>query len=339
MPILTYTSTIPTDDVNITYDMLLRRGKEKRTEEKDDDSCLGWRYATRVLPDGTTQDEYRPLTILDVLFPEEGDKVSVRNRHTICQNYAYNAMKATCRFSPSMVAFQEMRIDFGMPGLRPLAPDAALVSGVKKPKDFNWSTFYVKEEGATVELVMEITSPTTRYLDVDPSLLTENERNEFLRKKQAFPELRPKWEIYAEAGVRIYVVQDEAHRIGLTSPPVFVYYLDEVTKKYVLCQPDALGRVWIEITNMFIGTHNGDVSWFDKHGIEIADYTEMTQARYMAEERAQYIVERLQKTEERVRDTTQREMARKMLAKGIEPSTIADITSLSVDDVIALVKR
>ncbi len=341
------------------------------TTERAEEEEFGWRYSTRVLPDGTEISEYRPLTILDVLFPEEGDEVSVRNRHTISQTYSYNAMRASSQHKPSMVVLKEMRIDLGLPGLRPVAPDAALVSGIKRPKNYNWSTFYVKDEGAKVEVVLEITSPGTRCLDMDPSLLTEKELRLFEYKKREHPGLRSKWEIYAEAGIAVYIVLDlpDDDAPEGTLPKLYVYCLNRLGF-YDLCQPDTHGRVWIEAAKMYVGLGKDDICWFHEQGHKVVDYTEMVQARRIAEERAEYVVQRLDEADERAREAderareaeelarlerertreaeelarlerertreTQRNTVRNLQAKGFEPSLIADITGLSLADISAL---
>ncbi len=312
---------------------------EKQPAYTTEDETLGWRYSTRVLPDGTRIRERHPLTILDILFPEEGDEVSIRNRHAIIQTSAYNAMSMSCRNNPSMVAFKEMRIDFGLPNLRPLTPDAALVSGITKPKDYDWSTFYVKEEGATVELVLEVTSPATRHIDVEPSLLTPREQKMFQRQIVDYPTLRSKWEIYAEAGVLVYIVIDNPEDKEDGVPLLYVYHLNALRKMYTRCYPDSQGRFWIHPLRMYIARGTRTIDWFDDTEHEVVDYARLTdayqetkQARKIAEERATYAVKRLDQAME-----AQHQTVRNMVAKGFELSFIAELTGLSLDDIAALV--
>lgn len=311
---------------------------EQQPEHTTEEETLGWRYSKQVLLDGTHIRERHPLTILDILFPEEGDEVSVRNRHAITQTSAYDVMSMSTRNNPSMVAFKEMRIDFGLPSLRPLAPDAALVSGITKPKDYNWSTFYVKEEGATVELVMEITSPATRHIDVEPSMLTTREQHVFQRQLVEYPMLRSKWEIYAEAGVRIYIVIDDPEETG--APFLYFYRLNALKKIFTRCYPDAQGRFWIPPLRLYIARGTHTIKWLDDTGHEVVDYAKLTdayqetkKARKIAEERATYAVKRLDQAME-----TQRQTVRNMVAKGFETSLIAELTGLSLDDIAALVE-
>src|SRR4051812_11009031 len=44
-----------------------------RTDAEDDPFRYGWRFVKRQRPDGTVDLEQVPLTLEDLLFPEEGD--------------------------------------------------------------------------------------------------------------------------------------------------------------------------------------------------------------------------------------------------------------------------
>jgi hypothetical protein len=49
----------------------------------DDPFRYGWRYVKRVLPDGTVDLEQMPLTLEDVLHPQEEDHISYTNLHVM----------------------------------------------------------------------------------------------------------------------------------------------------------------------------------------------------------------------------------------------------------------
>ena len=56
------------------------------------------------------------------------------------------------------------RVDWNIPGVRPLAPDVAVFFNVQRRDD--WETFNVKAEGAIPALVVEVTSRSTRKNDL-----------------------------------------------------------------------------------------------------------------------------------------------------------------------------
>ncbi len=362
MPIYTYPSTIEDADV-ATYDDLLIKTKETRTKKQPttilptpigEEGDLGWRYETVVLPDGSESWEYRPLTLIDLLYPQEEDVVSVNYGHSRIQQYVDNALEMCCEMIPASVVFREMRIDFGLPDLAPLAPDLAMVSGVHRIA--KWGTFYVKVEGAKVELVVEITSPSTRLFDVEPSMRTPSEQKRFEQEQIKNPLFRSKWEIYADAGVVVYVVIDDAYGEPGSPPRIYVYRLNGAKKVYKRCTPDKKGRFWVPSVKMYIGVRGSDVVCYDSDGKEIEQFTTMVKMRRVAEERAHYAVERLSEADERAREAdervreaderareaderareVQRQTVHKLLATGFELPMVADITGLTLDAVKAL---
>ena len=54
----------------------------------------GWRYLRRSLPDGSVVTEQVPLTLEDVLHPEEGDQVMHSDAHQRRCVYLYNVFRA-----------------------------------------------------------------------------------------------------------------------------------------------------------------------------------------------------------------------------------------------------
>lgn len=143
----------------------------------------GWRYVRRTLPDGRTVFDQVPLTLEDVLHPQEEDVIVHSDQHENIRVYLREALKARLAADPRVRVFSDLRFAWDVPGLKPLDPDVAIVFGVRKR--CNWSTFDVAKEVVRPALVIEVTSPETRKLDIENKVLE-----------------------YARAGVSLYVIVD-----------------------------------------------------------------------------------------------------------------------------------
>jgi len=151
--------------------------------ETDDPFRYGWRYVRRTQPDGTTVIDEIPLTRNDLLYPEEGDFVVQEPWHTQDFTYCYSALTAWFAAQSTVVVLGDCRVDWGVPGIRPLGPDIVVLYEV--PHWLRQATFHLVDEGGIPVLVVEIASPSTRDND--------------LGIKQAF---------YYQVGVQKYVVVD-----------------------------------------------------------------------------------------------------------------------------------
>ena len=125
----------------------------------------GWRYVPVKAPDGSETFEQVPLTLEDVLFPEEGDFIVQTDGHT--GDVVYLRKPCSSSRSPgsrTTVVLSDCRVDWNLAGVRPLGPDIGVFSGVRRRRD--WATFNLAVEGARPELVVEVTSPDTRKNDL-----------------------------------------------------------------------------------------------------------------------------------------------------------------------------
>ena len=123
----------------------------------------GWRYVRRRLPDGGEVFEQVPLTLEDLLHPEEGDQVPQSRHHQRICRYLVDALEARLASDPTAVVLEDVRIAWDVPDLKPHGPDIAVVFGVHDQR--NWSTFDVAQEGVRPTLIIEVTSPETRVND------------------------------------------------------------------------------------------------------------------------------------------------------------------------------
>jgi Uma2 family endonuclease len=123
----------------------------------------GWRYARQARPDGAVEFAQIPLTLEDVLHPEEEDQIVHSEAHERRNLYMYDVFGAQVADDPTAVVLHDVRIAWDVPGLKAHGPDLAVIRGVRARK--NWSTFDVVEEGVRPDLIVEVTSPETAALD------------------------------------------------------------------------------------------------------------------------------------------------------------------------------
>ena len=97
----------------------------------------------RTQPDGTTVIDEIPLTRDDLLYPEEGDFVVQEPWHTQDFTYCYSALAAWFDAQSNVVVLGDCRVDWGVPGIRPLGPDIVVLYEVPTGfarRRFTWRT-------------------------------------------------------------------------------------------------------------------------------------------------------------------------------------------------------
>jgi hypothetical protein len=131
--------------------------------------------------------EDRPLTEEDYLHPQEEDRFTHNDLHFRMFFYLCHALLFAFRERPRVKLFGRHRIDWQHEGIEPHGPDAAVFNGFDaKPEEYS-GTLPVKDVGAEIVAVFEVTSESTRHVD-------------FGRK----------FEEYAEIGIPYYIVIDAA---------------------------------------------------------------------------------------------------------------------------------
>jgi Uma2 family endonuclease len=220
----------------------------------------GWRYVRRVLPSGEEILDQVPLTLEDTLYPEEEDFIVHNKMHEDTCNYLANVFGARLRDDPTAAVLNDVRVAWDVPGLRPNGPDIAVVRGVREQR--NWSTFDVATEGVRPDLIVEITSP-------------ENRSNDLIAKV----------EIYALAGVPLYIIADT--RIWQDQETLYLIGYRLTPRGYEILAPDERGWLWIDVLGIWLGTQNNRLICFDANGVQIGDYADLDAARIAAEARAE----------------------------------------------------
>ncbi len=219
----------------------------------------GWRYVPVKQPDGRVELEQVPLTLEDLLFPEEGDfEVHYESHDEFCR-YLKTIFKSRVDHDPMGKVLSDCRVRYDVPGLEPLGPDVSVFSNLRN--DWNGGTLEVVETGARPVLVVEVTSPDTR-------------KNDFGIKK----------DYYHRAGVTLYVIVDA--RPGPKGRRVKLHGFRHTPEGYDPLPLDDQRRLRVEPLGIWLAIEEDRIVSFDgETGQPIGDYGEQVQARIEAEAR------------------------------------------------------
>lgn len=231
---------------------------EASAGEAIDPYRYGWRYVQQVSDDGVVMIEQVPLTLEDVLHPEENDQVTHSDAHQRRRRYLCNVLEARFVHDPHTVILDDVRVKWDLPELKPHGPDIMVIRGVRERR--NWSTFDVAAEGVRPTLIVEITSPETRAMD-----------------------LTFKLDEYDLAGVPLYIIVDTVQRRGQEVLRLLGYQQTEAA--YGVLAPDAQGRLFLEPLGIALGVADNELACYDEAGNLLGDYLAIDAARLAAEQR------------------------------------------------------
>jgi colicin import membrane protein len=231
----------------------------------------GWRPVERRREDGTVSVERVPLTLADVLHPQEGDQMPENDAHERRRRYLADVFEARLAGDPTAVVLSNVLIAWDIPGLGGHGPDVAVIQGVRRRR--NWGTFDVAAEGARPALIVELTSPGTAGLD----------RSE-------------KLEEYEQAGVPLYVIVDGVARRQRPTLRLLGYTL--TPSGYQPLAPDERGWLWLAPVRLWLGVEGDEIVCYDEDGRPQGDYRALAVA-VTAAERARMEAERARAEAER----------------------------------------
>jgi colicin import membrane protein len=224
----------------------------------------GWRYIAHPLPDGDVRYEQVPLTLEDVLHPQEGDFIVQNERHHRRCTYLYDVARAQLADDPTAAVLSDVRIAWDVTPPKAHGPDLAVIFGVREHRP--WGTFDVAIEGARPSLIIEVTSPETAHLDRGVK------RDE-----------------YAEVGVPLYIIVDTVIEQGASRLRLLGYTLTPAG--YQPLTPDERGRLWLPPLRAWLGIADNEIVCYDEAGNPLGDYAAVsaslraeTAARLAAEE-------------------------------------------------------
>ncbi len=228
-----------------------------------DPYVYGWRDVCVTLPNGEQQWQRIPLTLADVLHPQEEDMLMPTEEHQRWRNYLYSVMTALLMDQPAAIVLSDTNVAWDVPDIAPHRPDIAVIFDVRQPK--NWSTFDVREEGTRPALIIEITSPKTRNVD-----------------------LEDKFDEYEQAEVPFYVIIDIRQRKRGVTRELKGYRLTPTG--YSAVQPNQQGWLWLAPVNAWLAISDDAVVCYDQAGNRLENYAGLTRAKKQAEARAQAAV-------------------------------------------------
>jgi colicin import membrane protein len=238
----------------------------------------GWRYVRRQQPDGTEDFDMVPLTLEDVLHPEEGDQILENSRHERHRRYFQDVFERRLLRQPTLLSLSDCRIDWDRPDLRPHGPDLIVLERDEPWAWRSWSTLHVQEERARPRLIIEVVSPNTRTNDVVDKV-----------------------EHYHRAGVPLYVLVDEEQEEG---PLRLVGYRHE-PRGYAPLPLDEQGRLLIEPFGLYLVVVGERVAILDAAtGDELGDYVAVSEA-LEAEVRARQAAEKAREEAEQARQAAE----------------------------------
>ena len=228
---------------------------------KPDRYEYGWREITRITDEGQVVHERQPLTLWDILHPQEGDfRVHTDEHETFC-GYLLDVFRAQVDGIAGAFVLHDTRVAWSKTtDIEAHGPDIAVIFNVREYD--NWATFDENKENTRPSLIVEIVSPKTRKVDVEYKL-----------------------DEYAQVGVEYYVIVDAQIRRRRTHYSLLGYRL--VNGMYHPLVANQHGWLWLEPVKLWIGLQDNWLVCFDEKGNAIGDYVEVNEARKIAEARAE----------------------------------------------------
>jgi hypothetical protein len=191
--------------------------------------------------------EFIPLTEEDFLHPQEEDQFMHHGRHFAAWLYLCHALLYALRDRPGSKVVGERRIDWQFEGILPHGPDAAVFDNFPSGPD-EAATLRVRDAGAKVVAVFEITSDETRHVDFGS-----------------------KFDEYEEIGIPYYIVVDVAAPNGI---PVVAGFRNVRGAFKEMRHDDKLG-VHVSKLGLWFRWKNGRLIVADEDGDDIPDSQEL----------------------------------------------------------------
>lgn len=255
------------------------QGPPSSVEDATDPWRYGWRYVPRMQPDGTRVFDEIPLPLEGLLYPEEGDFVVQEPWHTQDLTYCYSVLSAWYTDHPDVVVLGDGRVDWGVPGIRPLGPDILVLFEVRH--SLQQATFHLADEGGHPVLVVEIASPGTRP-------------NDFGIKR----------DFYYQVGVQTYVIIDRGPQ---GEDPIRLIGFQRAPTGWVPLAADAQGRVSLAPVGLLLGIEEERPWLYDAvTGERQPDRPEWRQALIEARARTQEAETQLQNVETQLQEVERR---------------------------------
>ncbi len=239
----------------------------------------GWRFVKRKQADGSEKLEQVPLTLEDVLHPQEGDVIPESKPHEADRRYLANVFESRPLAPPIGLVTSDLLIHWGVEGLRDHSPDVAVFVGLNREPDTVVGTLDLPSFGGRCVLVVELVSPATRDNDV-------------VRKM----------EHYRQIGIPLYVLIDQEREGG----PRTLRAYRRKDGRYVEAELDDRGRIDVPLLGLSVGMRDNRVVCHDlRTDEELGDYAgvvrELQEAKRRLDEADRRAEQQEQAIEEQVK--------------------------------------
>jgi Uma2 family endonuclease len=207
----------------------------------------------RVGPDGQEVWEDVPLTLEDVLHPQENDVIPENSVQTKERVYLFDIFGQRLPREAGNLVLSDTLVNWGVPGIRNHSPDISVFTGLVQPPPERIGVFDLRASGGSCRLAIEIVSPDTRDNDVLYKL-----------------------DEYYRAGVPLYVIVDQEREDG----PRQLRGFRPGPDGYVPIPLDEHGRLPLPFLGLHLGLRDDQVVCYDMQtGAEIGDYRQVIEAR------------------------------------------------------------
>jgi colicin import membrane protein len=192
--------------------------------EEAEEFTIGWRNVIETLPSGEEVYYQIPLTAEDLLDPQWGDQVVQNSEHQDSNTDIFTVLKNYYDNNPTVRVFNDLKMMWGIPGLKEPAPDIAVIPNLKNKKASR-SSFDVIAEGTRPCLIIEMMS-------------------------EGYPgDDTKKVEIYEKAGVTEYIIINPHSNEAQPYFEICGYRLNSVGK-YQLITPSKAGHLLSQTTDI-----------------------------------------------------------------------------------------
>jgi Uma2 family endonuclease len=227
----------------------------------------GWRPKYVRLVGSKVEEQRIPLTAADLLDPQLGDEILVQGGpHAKLSHRLAGILDLFYEDDAEVMVTWDMKMLWGIPGLKEPAPDIAVIRGVRD-RDAPREVFDVVQEGVRPCLIIEVVSP--KYEEV--------RRNDYVEKR----------EIYARAGIPEYLIVEPFRVRGIPIRQWTGYRLGP-DGRYGRIEPDGEGRLLSETTGLLFGIAEDSTFLVidTRTGERLLDLSQLAAAHKAAEERA-----------------------------------------------------
>jgi colicin import membrane protein len=265
-----------------------RPGEPETVLPSVDPFRYGSRWRRVRLPSGEVTEQEIPLTAEDLLDPELGDEVTQSDPHFEFLLLLARLLRGHYRSQGDVLVAGDMKMFWGIPGLKEPSPDIAIIPGVRRKYDPDRGSFDAAKEGVLPCLIIEIVSATD----------SEVRRNDYEKKVV----------IYQQVGIPEYLILDPPTS-ATKGRLLWTGYRLGSDRRYRRIAKDRGGLLLSETTGLRFGTEKDGETLLivdAKTGERLLDPDDQAireaEARRAAEERAHLEAQAKRAAEERARE-------------------------------------